>query len=119
MHYRSFLIIGSTLSWASAQSTFTTQPAAVSISSAPVVASTNEPCAIIASKQLQTKDNATTTISAELGAQCFQSVPVDKAGDAQLVDELKLFLSWNTDASYFKDLPEWVSEHGPIFQLCV
>ncbi|XPS93174.1 hypothetical protein M3J09_002542 [Ascochyta lentis] len=37
----------------------------------------------------------------------LQSVPVDKEGDKQLIDELKLYLQWNTNTAYLKDLPKW------------
>ena len=114
MQFRTLLATSSIIAWSFAQSTTVdTGPATVtsftSTSGVPVAASTNEPCASIASKQQEAGGDAGATVPAELAYQCLQSVPVDKDGDSQLIDEIKLFLQWATDTSYFKSLPDWVS----------
>lgn len=66
-----------------------------------------EPCAAAASAQADKNGNG--IILAELAYECYKSVPVNTEGDAQLIDDIKLFLEWNTDTRRFKDLPDWVS----------
>lgn len=114
MQFRTLLATSGIIAWSFAQSTTVdTGPATVtpftSTSSVSVATSTNEPCASIASKQQEASGDTSATVPAELAYQCLQSVPIDKDGDSQLIDEIKLFLQWNTDTSYFKNLPDWVS----------
>lgn len=116
MQFRTLLATSGIIAWSFAQSTTVdTGPATVtpftstSASSVSVATGTNEPCAGIASKQQEASGDTSATVPAELAYQCLQSVPIDKDGDSQLIDEIKLFLQWNTDTSYFKNLPDWVS----------
>jgi hypothetical protein len=68
-------------------------------------ASTLEPCALVASAQAGSSNRL---IPGALAYDCYQSVPVNTLGDIQLIDDIKLFLGWNTDTQYLKNLPDWV-----------
>lgn len=74
--------------------------------------SATQPCAAVSSLQAAAAASGSSRslrIPASLGHQCLLSVPVDKNGDVQLIDELKLYLQWNTDTAYLSNLPDWVS----------
>lgn len=96
----------------SAQTTLSTSATPIASGAATVVtsdgASPTEPCALISSAQAE---SLSVIIRADAAYDCYQSVPVNTDGDLQLIDELKLFLQWNTDTERFKDLPDWVSHN--------
>jgi hypothetical protein len=49
--------------------------------------------------------------NARYGGECLESVPVDIIGNSELIDEIKLFLEWNSNTAYLKNLPAWVRIH--------
>lgn len=61
-----------------------------------------ESCAAL-SKALTTQP--TPIVPAELAYKCLVSVPVDTEGDLQQIEQLKLFLAWQSDLSFQKDPP--------------
>lgn len=68
-----------------------------------------EPCAYIATLA----DQGALSFPAEEAFNCLNSVPVDKEGDKQLIEELKIAWQWHSDITWLKNPPEeW--EHGPL-----
>jgi hypothetical protein len=45
-------------------------------------------------------------VPAELAFNCLTSVPVDVQGDVQQIEEIKLFLQWQSDMAYIEHPPE-------------
>lgn len=84
-----------------------TQPSSSAIT--PMLAG-QEPCAVISSALAALPSNARKVIPAELGMQCLQSVPLDKAGNAKLIDEMKLFVKWQSNIAYLKNPPQEYTE---------
>ncbi|KAF1976102.1 hypothetical protein BU23DRAFT_588280 [Bimuria novae-zelandiae CBS 107.79] len=68
-----------------------------------------EPCARIATLSSQ---NAL-SFPAGIAFDCLNSVPVDKEGNKQLIEELKIAWQWHSDITWLKNPPEdW--EDGPL-----
>ncbi|KAH5629014.1 hypothetical protein HBI23_226470 [Parastagonospora nodorum] len=76
-----------------------------STSAATSATSSREPCAVISSAMAAMPAGARTVIPAELGVQCLRSVPLDKEGDMRLIDDLKLYVKWQSNIAYLKDPP--------------
>ncbi|KAF2710747.1 hypothetical protein K504DRAFT_429018 [Pleomassaria siparia CBS 279.74] len=66
---------------------------------------TTEPCANIASAWAiaKPKMNGNINVPAKAAYDCLMSVPVDVQGDLKMIDEMKLFLQFQSDLSYLKD----------------
>ncbi|KAF2007965.1 hypothetical protein P154DRAFT_453317, partial [Amniculicola lignicola CBS 123094] len=64
-----------------------------------------QPCAVISSSLQAMPSGARKVVPAELGLQCLQSVPVDKEGNVKLIDDLKLYLAWQSNLAYLKNPP--------------
>jgi hypothetical protein len=73
-------------------------------------ASGQEPCAIVRSALAALPIGARPAIPAELGVRCLESVPLDKDGDMKLIDELKLYVKWQSSIAYLKDPPAGYTE---------
>ena len=69
-----------------------------------------EPCAIVSSALAALPSTARRVVPAELGFQCLQSVPLDKEGNLLLIEELKLYLQWQSNLAYIKNPPIDYSE---------
>jgi hypothetical protein len=64
-----------------------------------------EPCAVISSAIAAMPSGGRPIVPAELGVQCLQSVPLDKEGNAKLIDDLKLYVKWQSNIAYLKNPP--------------
>jgi hypothetical protein len=64
-----------------------------------------EPCAVVSSALAAMPAGTRMVVPAELGVQCLQSVPLDKEGNVQLIDDIKLFVKWQSNVAYLKDPP--------------
>ena len=56
-----------------------------------------EPCAAITKAISAAPPGARKVVPAELGVMCLQSVPLDKAGNIKLIDDIKLFAKWQSN----------------------
>lgn len=64
-----------------------------------------EPCAAISSAIAAAPVDARKVVPAELGMKCLMSVPLDKEGNIKLIDDLKLFVKWQSNIAYLKNPP--------------
>ena len=64
-----------------------------------------EPCAAISSAIAAAPPGARKVVPAELGAKCLMSVPLDKEGNIKLIDDVKLFVKWQSNTAYLKSPP--------------
>ncbi|KAF2648221.1 hypothetical protein K491DRAFT_722752 [Lophiostoma macrostomum CBS 122681] len=85
--------------------TNTTQPAPSTAPLAPATPGLAEPCAVVSSAVAALPSGARKVVPAELGMRCLQSVPLDKEGNVQLIDDLKLYLEWHSNLAYLKNPP--------------
>jgi hypothetical protein len=69
-----------------------------------------EPCAVVSNVIAALPSGARPIVPAELGVRCLQSVPLDKEGDARLIDDLKMFLKWQSNIAYLKNPPQEYTE---------
>ncbi|KAF2641563.1 peptidase S41 family protein [Massarina eburnea CBS 473.64] len=69
-----------------------------------------EPCAMVSNAVKAMPSGARKVIPAELGLQCLQSVPLDKEGNVQLIDDLKLYLQWQSNLAFLKNPPAEYTE---------
>ncbi|KAF1828840.1 hypothetical protein BDW02DRAFT_593007 [Decorospora gaudefroyi] len=69
-----------------------------------------EPCAVVSSALAAMPSGARKVVPAELGVQCLRSVPLDKDGNVQLIDDIKLFVKWQSNVAYIKDPPQGYTE---------
>ncbi|KAF2258554.1 hypothetical protein CC78DRAFT_526138 [Lojkania enalia] len=88
----------------------TEAPPPSAISSFPATPGLAEPCAIVSSALEALPSGSRRTVSAELGLQCLRSVPLDKDGNLQLIDDLKLYLEWQSNLAYLKNPPPEYTE---------
>jgi hypothetical protein len=77
---------------------------------APATPGFAEPCAVISSAIKAMPSNARKVVPAELGMRCLESVPLDKAGNVKLIDDLKLYLAWQSNLAYLKNPPPEYTE---------
>lgn len=64
-----------------------------------------EPCAAISSAIAAAPSGARKVVPAELGMKCLTSVPLDKEGNVKLIDDVKLFVKWQSNIAYLKNPP--------------
>ncbi|KAF2797233.1 hypothetical protein K505DRAFT_269916 [Melanomma pulvis-pyrius CBS 109.77] len=98
---------------AATDNTTATNSTQASPSAAPTAPSTPglaEPCAVISSAIQAMPSGARKVVPAELGMLCLESVPVDKDGNIQLIDDLKLYLQWQSNLAYLKNPPPTYTE---------
>ncbi|KAL6709502.1 hypothetical protein ACN47E_001437 [Coniothyrium glycines] len=79
-------------------------------STTPTASSGQAPCAVISSALAAMPAGARKIVPAELGVQCLQSVPLDRQGNAQLVDDIKLYVKWQSNIAYLKNPPQGYNE---------
>ncbi|CBX98256.1 hypothetical protein LEMA_P096650.1 [Plenodomus lingam JN3] len=79
-------------------------------SSTATVSAGQEPCAVVSRALAAMPSEARKVIPAELGVQCLQSVPLDREGNAKLIDDLKLFAKWQSNIAYLKSPPQGYTE---------
>lgn len=79
-------------------------------STTPSVANGQEPCAVVNSALAALPSGARKVVPAELGVQCLMSVPLDKAGNAKLIDDVKLYVKWQSNIAYLKNPPQGYTE---------
>ncbi|KAE8831204.1 hypothetical protein HRS9122_08794 [Pyrenophora teres f. teres] len=76
----------------------------------PSASSGIEPCAVLSRALAAMPAGARPVVPAELGVSCLQSVPLDKAGNVQLIDELKVFVKWQSNIAYLRNPPKEYTE---------
>ncbi|PSN65502.1 hypothetical protein BS50DRAFT_496323 [Corynespora cassiicola Philippines] len=64
-----------------------------------------EPCAVVSSAIAAAPTGARKVIPAELGMKCLESVPLDREGNVKLIDDLKLYVQWQSNIAYLKNPP--------------
>jgi hypothetical protein len=69
-----------------------------------------EPCAVVSSALAAMPSGARKVVPAEIGVQCLQSVPLDKEGNVKLIDDIKLFIKWQSNVAYLRNPPEGYTE---------
>lgn len=69
-----------------------------------------EPCAVISSALAALPSGARRVVPAELGVQCLKSVPLDRQGNAKLIDDLQLYVKWQSNVAYLKNPPKGYTE---------
>ncbi|KAF2122064.1 hypothetical protein BDV96DRAFT_136935 [Lophiotrema nucula] len=79
---------------------------------APATPALAEPCAMISSAIDALPTGARKVVPAELGLMCLQSVPLDKEGNIKLIDDLKLYLGWQSNLAYLKNPPPDYTEES-------
>ncbi|KAF1920546.1 hypothetical protein BDU57DRAFT_18030 [Ampelomyces quisqualis] len=79
-------------------------------SATPSATSGQEPCAVISSALAAMPPGARPIVPAELGMRCLQSVPLDKEGNMKLIDEMMLYVKWQSNVAYLKDPPAGYTE---------
>jgi hypothetical protein len=79
---------------------------------APLTPGLAEPCGIISSVIAALPTGARKIVPAELGLQCLQSVPLDKQGNVELIEDLKLYLAWQSNLAYLKNPPSDYTEEA-------
>jgi hypothetical protein len=72
----------------------------------------DSPCASVSSLWAAAQPSSS-TVPADIAYECLQSVPVDVPGDLKLIEELKLFLQWQSNLAYQK-LPPPGAPQPPI-----
>ncbi|KAK8189978.1 uncharacterized protein BKA78DRAFT_353463 [Phyllosticta capitalensis] len=78
--------------------------------SATAASSYSQPCAAVsASFTSLVEATGVPLIPASLGYQCLKSVPVDKNGDSNLVNEISEILDWQSTLAYLKNPPNGYS----------
>ncbi|KAF2754326.1 hypothetical protein EJ05DRAFT_504417 [Pseudovirgaria hyperparasitica] len=68
------------------------------------IADSDEPCAAISA--IKSSEPSSFLYDPDLALACLHSVPVNQDVDPQLVDELKVYLEFQTTLSYLKDPPK-------------
>lgn len=77
----------------------------VSLSSNSTTSTGGEPCAAINKAIAAAPPGSRKVVPAELGMMCLASVPLDKAGNVKLIDDMKLFVKWQSNIAYLKNPP--------------
>ncbi|KZM22602.1 uncharacterized protein EKO05_0009561 [Ascochyta rabiei] len=88
-----------------AASSATSTASNATLSSNTTASAGKEPCAAIGNAIAAAPPGARKVVSAELGLRCLMSVPLDKEGNVKLVDDIKLFVKWQSNTAYLKDPP--------------
>jgi hypothetical protein len=80
-------------------------------STTPLSASSGqEPCEAVSSALAAMPAGARKVVPAELGVQCLQSVPLDKDGNVKLIDDIKVFIKWQSNVAYIRNPPKGYTE---------
>ncbi|KAH7137927.1 hypothetical protein B0J11DRAFT_115 [Dendryphion nanum] len=90
--------------------TNSTQPSPSAPGIAPATPALAEPCAVVSSSIQALPQGARKVIPAQLGLQCLQSVPLDKEGNIKLIDDLKLYVGWQSNLAFLKNPPAEYTE---------
>lgn len=69
-----------------------------------------EPCAVISRALATLQPGTRPIVPAELGVKCLQSVPLDRQGNVRLIDDMKLFVKWQSNIAYLKNPPPEYNE---------
>lgn len=69
-----------------------------------------EPCAVVSSVVQAIPSGSPKVVPADLAMNCLQSVPLDETGNMQLIDDLKLYLEWQSNIAYLKNPPPGYTE---------
>jgi hypothetical protein len=69
-----------------------------------------EPCAVVSSAVMALPSGSRKVVPAELAVQCLQSVPLDKDGNIKLIDDLKVYLQWQSNLAFLKNPPPEYTE---------
>lgn len=88
-----------------APSNTTQAPPPTAAPTAPSTPGLAEPCAVVSSAVAAIPSGSRKVIPAELAVQCLQSVPLDKDGNVKLIDDLKLYLEWQSNVAFLKNPP--------------
>lgn len=88
-----------------AASNVTTTASTSSLSSNSSASTGGEPCAAISRAIDAAPAGSRKVVPAELGMMCLASVPLDKEGNVKLIDDIKLFVKWQSNIAYLKNPP--------------
>jgi hypothetical protein len=77
---------------------------------APTTPGLTEPCAVVSSAVMALPSGTRKVVPAELAVQCLQSVPLDKDGNIQLINDLKVYLEWQSNLAFLKNPPPEYTE---------
>lgn len=69
-----------------------------------------EPCAAISQMIAASPAGSRPIVPAELGVRCLQSVPLDRTGNVQLIQDLKVYVKWQSNIAYLKTPPPGYNE---------
>lgn len=101
----SFDVVSAAIDNSTRPSNTTTPPKSTSTPTMPNTPDLAEPCAAVASAMKAIPSGKSKVIPAELAFRCFQSVPLDTAGNLQLIDDLKLYIEWQSNLAFLKNPP--------------
>jgi hypothetical protein len=82
-------------------------------STAPTAPSTPglaEPCAVVSSAVMALPSGTRKVVPAELAVQCLRSVPLDRDGNVKLIDDLKVYVQWQSNLAFLKNPPPEYTE---------
>ncbi|KAF2491396.1 hypothetical protein BU16DRAFT_118383 [Lophium mytilinum] len=85
--------------------THTIYPPSPSNSSSPTPAGKQNPCALISTYISKLPEGQRPLLPADAAYDCLNTVPVDVAGNQLLIEQLKVFLQWNSNTAYLKNPP--------------
>ncbi|KAF2018290.1 hypothetical protein BU24DRAFT_168046 [Aaosphaeria arxii CBS 175.79] len=87
-----------------------TRPRPTSPSAVPSTPALAEPCAVVSSTVQGLPPGSRRIVPAELGMRCLKSVPLDQEGNVKLIDDLKLYLAWQSNLGFLKNPPAEYTE---------
>ena len=109
----SFDVVSAAVDNSTQSSNTTTPPKVTSTPTMPNIPGLAEPCAVVSTALQAIPSGSQKVIPAELAVKCLQSVPLDKTGNMQLIDDLKLYVEWQSNVAFLKNPPPEYTE-SPI-----
>lgn len=101
----SFDVVSAAVSNGTRPSNTTQPPTTTSRPMMPNTPGLAEPCAAVSSAVQAIPSGTRKIIPAQLALRCLQSVPLDQTGNMQLIDDLKLYLEWQSNLAFLKNPP--------------
>ncbi|KAL5420167.1 hypothetical protein PMIN04_006641 [Paraphaeosphaeria minitans] len=106
----SFEVVTAALDNSTRPSNTTQDPTNTSTPTPPNTPGLAEPCAAVSSALQAIPLGSRKVIPAELAVRCLQSVPLDQKGNMQLIDDLKLYVEWQSNIAFLKNPPAEYTE---------
>jgi hypothetical protein len=106
----SFEVVSAAVDNSTSPSNTTQPPNTTATPTMPNIPGLAEPCAAVSSALQGIPSGNRKIIPAELAAKCLQSVPLDQKGNMQLIDDLKLYLEWQSNIAFLKNPPAEYTE---------